>query len=99
MTNSIYRDKKKRFLFSKYELKRLELTSLFHDLGFSKEIRYKSLQQLNQLSRNCSKVRIKNRCVLTGRGRSILRFCGLSRIKFRELASQGRLMGVMKSSW
>ena len=99
MTNSIQRDKKKRLLFSKYELKRLELTSIIHDLNFSKDIRYKNLQELNKLPRNSSKIRIKNRCILTGRGHSELRFCGFSRLKFRELASQGRLVGVTKASW
>nr|YP_009094922.1 30S ribosomal protein S14 [Chlorella variabilis]AIU38965.1 30S ribosomal protein S14 [Chlorella variabilis]AJP09424.1 30S ribosomal protein S14 [Chlorella variabilis]AST08883.1 30S ribosomal protein S14 [Chlorella sp. ATCC 30562] len=99
MTNSIQRDKKKRLLFSKYELKRLELTSIIHDLNFSKDIRYKNLQELNKLPRNSSKIRIKNRCILTGRGHSVLRFCGFSRLKFRELASQGRLVGVTKASW
>ncbi len=99
MTNFIERDKKRRTLFSKYELKRLELISIIQDLNFSKEIRYKSLQELNKLPRNSSKIRIKNRCTLTGRGHSVLRFCGLSRLKFRDLASQGLLMGVTKTSW
>ena len=99
MTNSIQRDKKRRFLFSKYELKRLELASIIQDLKISNEIRYKTLQQLNKLPRNSSKIRIKNRCILTGRGHSVLRFCSLSRLKFRELASQGLLMGVTKASW
>ncbi len=99
MTNSIQRDKKRRLLFSKNELKRIELSTIVHDLKFSKEIRYKSLQELNKLPRNSSKTRIKNRCILTGRGHSILRLCGFSRLKFRELASQGLLMGVTKASW
>lgn len=99
MTNFIQRDKKRRCMYSKYELKRLELTSIIHDLTFSKEIRYQTLKELNKLPRNCSKIRIKNRCILTGRGHSVLRFCGLSRLKFRELASQGLLMGVTKASW
>lgn len=99
MANFIQRDKKRRFLYSKYELKRLELVSLIQDLTISKEIRYKSLQELNKLPRNSSPIRIKNRCVLTGRGHSVLRFCSLSRLKFRELAAQGILMGVTKASW
>ena len=57
------------------------------------------ITQLNKLPRNSSKVRIKNRCILTGRGRAIYNFCRLSRIKLRELAAQGLLMGVTKSSW
>lgn len=99
MANFIQRDKKRRFLYSKYELKRLELASLIQDLTVSKEIRYKSLQELNKLPRNSSRIRIKNRCVLTGRGHAVLRFCSLSRLKFRELAAQGLLMGVNKASW
>ena len=99
MTNLIERDKKKRILVSNYELKRLELLSFIHDLTVPKDVRYKSINLLNKFSRNTSKTRVKNRCVLTGRGHSVLRFCGLSRIKFRELASQGRLMGITKASW
>ena len=99
MTNSVQRDKKRRFMYSKYELKRLELASIVHDLKFSKEIRYQKLRELNKLPRNSSKVRIKNRCILTGRGHSVLSFCGFSRIKFRELASQGLLMGVTRATW
>lgn len=86
-------------MYSKYELKRLELASIVHDFKFSKEIRYKNLRELNKLPRNSSRVRIKKRCILTGRGHSVLTFCGFSRIKFRELASQGLLMGVSKATW
>lgn len=99
MTNFLLRDKKKRSLFFKNELKRLELTSIIHDLTLSKELRFQSVGELNKLSRNSSKSRITNRCILTGRGHSVYRFCGLSRLKFRELASQGLLMGVTKASW
>jgi len=99
MANSQQRDKKKRLLSSKFELKRLELASMIQDFTLSKEIRYKTIQELNKLPRNSSIIRIKNRCILTGRGHSPLKFCGLSRLKFRELASQGLLMGVTKASW
>lgn len=99
MTNYIQRDKKKRFLYLKYELKRLQLNSVINDLTFSKKIRYQCLEKLNKLPRNSSKSRVKNRCFLTGRGHSVFKFCGLSRIKFRELASQGLLTGVTKASW
>ena len=99
MVNSNKRDLKRRNLYSKNELKRLELKSLVNDLNISKEMRYNYIKQLDKLPRNSSKVRINNRCILTGRGRSIYKFCRLSRIKLRELASQGLLMGVTKSSW
>jgi ribosomal protein S14 len=99
MYNSIQRDLKRRKLFYKNEIKRLELKSLINDLNISKEMRYNFITQLNKLPRNSSRVRIKNRCILTGRGRSVYKFCRLSRIKLRELAAQGLLMGVQKSSW
>jgi small subunit ribosomal protein S14 len=99
MSNLIQRDKKKRKLYLKNELKRLQYKTIINDISISKDIRYDYIQKLNQLSRNSSPVRIKNRCILTGRGHSVYSFCRLSRIKFRELASQGSLMGVTKSSW
>lgn len=54
---------------------------------------------LQKLPRNSSPSRLKNRCGITGRGRGYLRDFGLSRIKFRELASVGEIPGVRKSSW
>lgn len=56
-------------------------------------------QALALLPRNSSKVRLRNRCKLTGRPRAYIRQFGLSRIKFRELALAGRIPGVTKSSW
>ncbi len=99
MTNLIQRDQKKRKLYLKNEVKRLTYKTIINDSSISNEIRYNTVQKLNQCSRNSSLVRIKNRCILTGRSHSIYNFCKLSRIKFRELASQGNLMGITKSSW
>lgn len=54
---------------------------------------------LQKLPKNSSPTRVKNRCGITGRPRGYLRDFGLSRIKFRELASVGEIPGVRKSSW
>ncbi len=54
---------------------------------------------LQKLPRNASPVRIKNRCAVTGRARGYLRAFGLSRIRFRELAREGKIPGVKKASW
>ena len=54
---------------------------------------------LQKLPKNSSPVRIKNRCAISGRGRGYLRAFGLSRIQFRELAREGKIPGVKKSSW
>ena len=54
---------------------------------------------LQKLPRNSSPSRIKNRCAITGRSRGYMRPFGLSRIQFRELAREGKIPGVKKSSW
>lgn len=57
------------------------------------------LQALDQLPKNSSKVRLKNRCQLTGRPKGYMRFFGLSRVMFREMALSGKIPGVKKASW
>lgn len=54
---------------------------------------------LDQLPRNASPVRLKNRCQLTGRPRGYMRYFGLSRITFRDMALDGKIPGVKKASW
>lgn len=54
---------------------------------------------LDRLPKNASPVRLRNRCKLTGRPRGYVRQFGISRIKFRELASDGKIPGVTKASW
>ena len=54
---------------------------------------------LDKLPKNSSKVRLRNRCALTGRPRGFVRMFGISRIKFRDLASDGKIPGVTKASW
>lgn len=54
---------------------------------------------LDKLPRNASPVRLRNRCRLTGRPRGYIRFFGVSRLKFRDLAANGKVPGVTKASW
>jgi small subunit ribosomal protein S14 len=54
---------------------------------------------LDQLPRNSSKVRLKNRCQLTGRPRGYIRYFGISRVTFRDMALAGKIPGVKKASW
>lgn len=56
-------------------------------------------QGLDKLPRNSSKVRLHNRCKLTGRPKGYMRKFGISRVTFREMASQGKIPGVTKASW
>lgn len=99
MFNSIKRDLKRRHLYKKYEKKRLLLQALINTESIDPILRLEFVKKLNKLPRNSSKVRVKNRCVLSGRGKSISRFCRISRIKFRELAHHGQLLGWIKASW
>lgn len=99
MTNRLYRDQTRRRLYAAYEFERLYFLCLQNDLKLPRFLRYRAAQLLNRLPRNSSRVRITNRCILTGRSHSVLRFCRLSRVKFRELALQGVLPGITKSSW
>ena len=99
MKNIVLRDKKRRTLFLKNELKRVQYKSIIKNFDISGETKDEYAFKLNKLVRNSSKVRIKNRCILTGRAKAVYRFCRLSRIRFRELAAQGLLLGVSKASW
>lgn len=54
---------------------------------------------LDKLPKNASPVRLKNRCQLTGRPRGYMRFFGISRVTFRDMALAGKIPGVTKASW
>ena len=99
MKNIVRRDQKRRNLFYKNEEKRVQYKSLIKDFSIPGERKENFVYKLNKIARNSSKVRIKNRCIYTGRGKAVYSFCRLSRIKFRELASIGYILGVSKSSW
>ncbi len=79
--------------------KRAELKAkiINEELGFDE--RMEARNQLNKMRRNGSKIRLRNRCSITGRPRGVYRKFGLCRITFREMASAGQLPGVTKSSW
>lgn len=99
MKLQIKKNKKQRILFQKFEIKQLILKSIISNNYFSKNIRQRIKQNYFLLDLNSSLTRIKNRCVLTGRSRSINRFFKLSRIQLRLLASSCLLPGVNKYSW
>jgi ribosomal protein S14 len=99
MKNAIHLDKSKRQLYKKYELKRLICKAFLLNRNLSEGLRRKRLQELSNLPRNSSITRIRNHCILTGRAKGVLRKFKLSRISFRELASEGSLTGIFKCSW
>ena len=86
-------------LVNKYKNKRRDLKVKIMKKDISIEERLKLQSKLNDLPRNSSSIRYRNRCKLTGRTRGVYRKFGLSRIKIRELSMSGDLPGVVKSSW
>ena len=99
MNNLTQKDKHRRILHRKQELKRLQYKSLIENRSLPAKMRVQYIQKLNRLPRDGSMVRIRNRCILTGRARAVHKFCKLSRLCLRELAAQGKLAGISKSSW
>ena len=83
----IAREDKRRRLTEKYRKLREELKA------------NGDFEELQKLPRDSSKVRLKNRCMFTGRARSYYRKFGVSRLVFREMALKGEIPGIKKSSW
>ena len=94
MINSIQRDHRRRLLAYKFEQKTLQYKALLQDTSLPMSIKQEKGKRYKRVPRNSSLTRLRNRCILTGRSRGVLRFCKLSRIRLRELASQGLLIGV-----
>ncbi len=97
--SSIQKNNTRFKLIEKYKSKRELLKSKIKDKKLSLEERISLQNKLNDLPRNSSSIRHRNRCELTGRPRGNYRKFGLSRIKLRELSMSGDLPGVVKSSW
>ena len=83
----IAREKKRRKMVAKYAAKRKALKEAGD---------YEGLQKL---PRDASPVRLRNRCIISGRSRGYIRDFGISRIVFRDMAREGKIPGVRKASW
>ena len=97
--SSVQKNLFRKKLIKKYKSKRENLKSKIKDKKLSLEERISFQNKLNDLPRNGSSIRYRNRCEVTGRPRGNYRKFGLSRIKLRELSMTGDLPGVVKSSW
>lgn len=95
----INREQKRRDIVKKYSIKRAELLAIIANVKLSDEDRYVARQKLQELPRNASPVRLRNRCSLTGRPRGVFSKFGLGRIKLREFVMRGEVPGVIKASW
>lgn len=97
--SSIEKNEHRRQLSLAQAGKRAALKKVVMDRDAAPEERFEATLALARLPRNGAKVRIRNRCGLTGRPRAYYRKFGLSRIALRDLASQGQIPGCVKSSW
>ena len=98
-TSSIERNRKRERLAKKFAARRTKLKAAALDENLPLEERYAARLKLAQLPRNSSATRYRTRCELTGRPRAVYRKLKLSRIALRELASNGQIPGMVKSSW
>ena len=96
--NKISRDIKRRILTANSEIIRFKYKALIARTK-DKPRQLFIHEKLDKLSRNSSKTRIKNFCILTSRSKGIYKNFGISRIMFRELALLGQLPGIKKASW
>ncbi len=95
----VTRNQKRQKLATLQRAKRQKAVAICKDISLPFEERLAAQIQLSQMSRDASRIRYRNRCVLTGRPRGNLRKFGMSRIAVRELASWGQIPGLIKSSW
>ena len=98
-TSKVVKNDKRKEIVARYAERRAALKATIKNPTTSDADREKAFEQLRKLPRDSSKVRIRNRCAMTGRPRAYLRQFGLSRITFREMALQGLIPGVRKASW
>ena len=98
-TSSIQKNLKRIKLEKKFFKKRRELKKIIKNRKLPLDERFKAQLKLAKLPRNSAKIRIRNRCEITGRPRGVYRKLKISRIALRELASKGRIPGMSKSSW
>ena len=97
--SSINKNNRRIKLSDKFFNKRAKLKKIIMDKKLPLEERFKAQQKLSKLPRNSSKVRVRNRCQITGRPHGVYRKLKISRIALREMASSGKIPGIIKSSW
>ena len=97
--SAIERNKKRDRMARKYAAQRARLKEIADNRDLPMEERFQARLKLAKLPRNSAKVRVQNRCEVTGRPRGVYRKFKMSRIALRDLASNGQVPGMVKSSW
>ena len=98
-TSSVEKNNRRRKLADQYAAKRKALKAIIMDQSKPMEERFRAQLKLSALPRNSAKIRIRNRCEVTGRPRAYYRKLKLSRIALRDLGNTGQIPGLVKSSW
>ena len=97
--SSVNKNNRRIRLSDKYFKKRQKLKKINMNKKLSLEERFKAQQKLSKLPRNSAKIRVRNRCQITGRPHGVYRKLKISRIALRDMASAGKIPGIIKSSW
>ena len=97
--SAINKNNKRIKLSDKFFKKRQDLKKVIMDKKLTLEERFKAQQKLSKLPRNSSKIRVRNRCQITGRPHGVYRKLKISRIALRQLGLEGKIPGMVKSSW
>ncbi|NDV88029.1 30S ribosomal protein S14 [Aurantimonas aggregata] len=95
----IEQNEHRKKLVKKYAAKRAALKTITKNADAPMEERFRAQLELAELPRNGSKVRVRNRCEVTGRPRAYYRKLKMSRIALRDLGNSGQIPGIVKSSW
>lgn len=94
-----HKDNKYRKTYKKFELNKKYYKYIFHNQLLSSETRYKGFKKLVWITHYASISKVKNRCIISSKSKSVSRFFKLSRITFRKLANNGNIVGITKSGW
>tara|TARA_S200000501_G_scaffold342465_1_gene352610 strand:- start:297 stop:602 length:306 start_codon:yes stop_codon:yes gene_type:complete len=97
--SAINKNNKRIKLSDKYFKKRDLLKKIIMNKKLTLEERFKAQQKLSKLPRNSAKNRVRNRCQITGRPHGVYRKLKISRIALRQLGLEGKIPGMVKSSW
>ena len=98
-TSSIQRNLKRIKLAKKFLKKRTSLKKIINNKKLPLDERFKAQLKLSKLPKNSARIRIRNRCEITGRPHGVYRKLRISRIALRQLGLQGKIPGMIKSSW
>ena len=95
----IVKNIRRKQIVERYRERRIELKNIIKSQSSSESDKQIARTKLEKMPRDSNPIRIRNRCVVTGRPRSYYRKFGLSRITFREMALKGEIPGITKASW